>query len=80
MSQVDPTPKGRRQPVDSKFSTAKPAPLIGATQRLRKVCPVCGDISYSHAGIHPQCAMRLADAPHVERLKRLRKAALDATR
>jgi hypothetical protein len=30
---------------------------------LRKRCPVCNHAVYSPAGIHPQCAMKLADSP-----------------
>jgi len=44
----------------------KPTPLI--QQRGRKVCPVCGQPSYSRDGIHPQCAIEQADAPRKKRL------------
>jgi hypothetical protein len=27
----------------------------------RKTCPICGKVSYSLAGIHPQCAQKRAD-------------------
>jgi hypothetical protein len=30
---------------------------------LRKRCPVCNHAVYSLAGIHPQCAIKLADSP-----------------
>jgi hypothetical protein len=33
----------------------------------RIVCPVCKKAVYSHAGIHPQCAMTLADPPRAKR-------------
>ena len=29
---------------------------------IRKFCPVCGKVSYSLAGEHPQCAINRADA------------------
>jgi hypothetical protein len=38
------------------------------------MCAVCGTVSYSPGGIHPQCAEELADAPRVERLKAEKKA------
>lgn len=31
----------------------------------RKRCPVCNQAVYSRAGIHPQCAIKLAEGPHV---------------
>ena len=37
----------------------RPIPLYPSKQRKR--CPVCDEISYSAAGIHPQCAVRQAD-------------------
>jgi hypothetical protein len=36
------------------------APILGAG---RKRCPVCQHAVYSLAGIHPQCAVRLAEPP-----------------
>jgi len=41
------------------------------------LCPVCGAVSYSRGGIHPQCAQQQADAP---RMKRVRAAAKIAER
>jgi len=38
----------------------KPQPLY--SQAHRRLCPVCGKVSYSAAGIHPQCAVQQADA------------------
>ena len=38
----------------------KPQPLYHL--RNQKHCPICGEVSYSAAGIHPQCAMAQADA------------------
>ena len=45
----------------------KPQPLYVST--LRVPCPVCGHVSYSPAGIHPQCAMRAADLIQISRIK-----------
>ena len=45
----------------------KPVPHFD--RRLRPCCPVCGETSYSSAGIHPQCAVRRLDD---ERMKRMR--------
>ena len=49
------------------MSSKKPQPLISRTKRER--CPVCGEISYSLTGVHPQCAMRQADAKRLRRSK-----------
>jgi len=54
------------------MSSRKPPPLI--PRRRHEPCPVCGEISYSHTGVHPQCSVRQADAKRLERLKRERKA------
>lgn len=53
------------------MSDTKPDPLY--TPPHRKTCPVCGTVSYSLAGIHPQCAMQMADAPRMERIRIQRK-------
>ena len=37
----------------------KPQPPL--PNRTHNRCPVCGEISYSRAGIHPQCSARRAD-------------------
>jgi predicted RNA-binding Zn-ribbon protein involved in translation (DUF1610 family) len=50
------------------MSTKKPTPVL--PQRGRKVCPICGNSSYSSEGIHPQCAVRQADAPREQQLKK----------
>ncbi|MCH8830416.1 MAG: hypothetical protein IID45_12645 [Planctomycetes bacterium] len=39
-------------------------------RRTHERCPVCGEISYSLAGVHPQCAVRQADAKRLKRIKR----------
>lgn len=36
-------------------------PLSPIETRVR--CPVCREVVYSRAGIHPQCAVRQADPP-----------------
>jgi transposase len=54
-------------------SAKKPTPVIA--QRNSKQCPVCGQRSYSLGGIHPQCAMALADAPRKLQLMAEKKAA-----
>jgi hypothetical protein len=46
----------------------KPLPLLLADAPPRRLCPVCGAVSYSREGIHPQCAERRADAPRMERV------------
>lgn len=50
------------------MSAKKPQPLI--SRKTHDRCPVCGEISYSLAGVHPQCAMRQADAKRLQRMKR----------
>jgi hypothetical protein len=42
--------------------------------RKTKTCPVCGESSYSKDGIHPQCAVQLADESRKEQLHAARKA------
>lgn len=53
----------------SQMNTAhkKPPPLYHAA--YKPLCPVCGHVSYSSAGIHPQCAVHTADLKQVERIK-----------
>jgi hypothetical protein len=50
----------------------KPQPLYSMPS-LGTVCPVCGKKSYSAAGIHPQCAVKQADAPREAALAVQRK-------
>lgn len=45
----------------------KPEPLIPVQTHDR--CPVCGEVSYSLAGVHPQCAVQQADEKRVKRNK-----------
>ena len=40
----------------------------------RRLCPVCGKVSYSLGGMHPQCSQLREDAPRVERLRAAKKA------
>src|SRR5437762_13685930 len=50
----------------------KPQPLYDCA--IRPLCPVCGHVSYSSAGIHPQCAMRAADKLQIIRAKSRKSA------
>ena len=52
----------------------KPEPLYFRPHPGRKRCPVCGSVSYSTSGIHPQCAVRQAD---VERMNEIKALALN---
>lgn len=45
-------------PMTSRYYHTPPPPI---STRVR--CPVCHEAVYSRAGIHPQCAVRLADPP-----------------
>jgi len=49
-------------------------PALIAPPHERPKCPVCGKISYSREGIHPQCAVHRADA----KLRLIEKAKRDA--
>jgi hypothetical protein len=49
------------------MNSKKPEPLF-EQQLAGQLCPICGKRSYSLAGIHPQCAVRQADAPRQRRL------------
>ena len=51
----------------------KPQPLYSAS--IERSCPVCGQPSYSAAGIHPQCAMEQADAKRMKQVARPKKKA-----
>jgi hypothetical protein len=54
------------------MSVKKPIPLV--VSPTRRLCPICGQPSYSSIGIHPQCAVSQADAPRCEILAAERKA------
>lgn len=58
------------------MSEKKPPPLRPVREPRR--CPVCGQTSYSRAGIHPQCSVRQADEEHRD-LLRQRKPAVVAS-
>jgi hypothetical protein len=51
----------------------KPIPLL-TPPPAGKMCPVCGKRSYSRHGVHPQCAVRQADAPRQAKLAAERRA------
>jgi len=53
----------------------KPEPI--RTSPSPMVCPVCGHSSYSPTGIHPQCAVLLADEPRRLRLAAEKKIAAE---
>jgi hypothetical protein len=57
------------------MSEKKPEPLNPTKTPDR--CPVCGEVSYSLGGVHPQCSVRQADAKRTDRLK-LEKLAAQA--
>ena len=59
------------------MKTTKPQPLMVASER--KNCPVCGTVSYSSSGVHPQCAMQQADAERMKRLNRRPKSTKTAS-
>ena len=62
----------RFTPASREFmSEKKPVPIVDSGNR--KTCPVCGERSYSREGIHPQCAVKLADADRTEEIKARRK-------
>ena len=54
--------------------TLKPSPIF--MPPIRKVCPICGQPSYSREGIHPQCAIQQADGPRSARLRLKKQAEL----
>lgn len=55
------------------MNAKRPTPLYESKQR--PTCPVCGQATYSRAGIHPQCAQNRADERRMEEVKAKRKAA-----
>ncbi|HSG68802.1 MAG TPA: hypothetical protein VLA12_00220 [Planctomycetaceae bacterium] len=46
------------------MSYKKPQPLISS--KTHDCCPVCGQISYSVSGVHPQCSVEQADAKRMK--------------
>jgi hypothetical protein len=55
------------------MSEKRPKPLLAT--RVNHRCPVCGQISYSRAGIHPQCAARQEDEKRKSRMKQEKPSA-----
>ena len=56
------------------MSDKKPIPLVNPIIQPRPVGAVCGKVSYSLGGVHPQCAQENADAQRVQDLKQAMKA------
>jgi len=53
------------------MSVKKPLPpdaVVGG-----KICPVCGDRSYSSSGMHPQCAQQRAETARSDQIIAKRK-------
>ena len=53
------------------MSTLKPIPIFARAPV--KLCPICGEPSYSRDAIHPQCAVQQADEPRNVRLRKKKK-------
>ena len=51
-----------------------PLPLLTSAIKPQRRCSVCGNVSYSPGGIHPQCSQKQADDLRVESLKSAKKA------
>ncbi len=66
-----PAPRHLQTEAGKTMSAKKPQPLI--PRRTHERCPVCGEISYSSAGVHPQCAVRQADEKRLKQIKRDQK-------
>ncbi len=60
------------------MNAKRPEPLYET--KTRPKCPVCGQPTYSRAGIHPQCAQDRADERRMEEVKAKRKAAPPAVK
>jgi hypothetical protein len=56
------------------MNTKKTLPLTVQECQPRPVCSVCGKVSYSRGGVHPQCSETQADAARIKRLKEAKKA------
>ncbi|MBI3864851.1 MAG: hypothetical protein HY290_23490 [Planctomycetia bacterium] len=54
----------------------KPEPLPLGETKPPRLCAVCGQVSYSLGGVHPQCAQEQADAGRLARIKAEKKAEL----
>ncbi len=44
-----------------RITIVKRKPRSTQARRGPKTCPVCGEVSYSAAGVHPQCSVRQSD-------------------
>jgi len=56
-------------------TVANPAKKAAEAAKKNRACPVCGQSSYSKDGIHPQCAVQLADESRKLELQAARKKA-----
>ena len=74
---VQPSAEARRYEFTKDFlmQHKKPVPLVARSRR--PACPVCGQTSYSLAGIHPQCAVKQADDKRLERIRKRSKTDSD---
>ncbi len=66
---------GERWTIKVEIDMKKPKPLN--PEPPRKICPVCGEPSYSRVGIHPQCASVQADIKRVREAKEAAKSQRD---
>lgn len=57
------------------FAMTESARTFVYSVKKSRACPVCGESSYSKDGIHPQCAVQLADESRKEELQAKRKTA-----
>jgi hypothetical protein len=55
-----------------KLSMSEKKPKALNPVRARNCCPICGKVSYSRAGVHPQCSVRQADKERTMRMARER--------
>jgi hypothetical protein len=53
----------------------KPDPLLIREGKALRICDVCGEVSYSAAGMHPQCAQQQADERRIATIKAEKQAA-----
>ncbi len=60
------------QTTESTMSSEKS--VIVLPPKPRQVCPICGTPSYSLGGVHPQCALKQADEPRLEKMRAAKAA------
>lgn len=60
------------QTTESTMSSEKS--VIVLPPKPRQVCPICGTASYSLGGVHPQCALKQADEPRLEKMRATKAA------